>query len=84
MICLSWNIRCLGARLKRSALRKIIHSHDPMLIAIQETKLKEISPKLIRMVWNCNRIKRSYAPYVGNSGGFLTIWSQDFPPLAVP
>nr|CCA66235.1 hypothetical protein [Beta vulgaris subsp. vulgaris] len=75
---LSWNIRGLGARIKRSALRKMISIHNPLFITIQETKLGEIDPKLIRSIWNSNEVAWTFSPADGNAGGILTLWSKTF------
>lgn len=78
MIFLSWNIRGLGARVKRSALRKLINMHDPHFIAIQESKLEEVSSKLIRTVWKGCDIDWIFSPSVGNSGGIISLWSKSY------
>lgn len=78
MIVLSWNIRGLGARVKRSSLRKIIHIHDPSFIAIQESKLETCSSKLIRSFWRLDNIDWALCPSQGNSGGIISLWSKSF------
>lgn len=45
MLLISWNIRGLTSRPKRSSLRKIIVTHDPIFVFIQETKMLDIKKK---------------------------------------
>lgn len=78
MIVLSWNIRGLGARIKRSSLRKLISSKNPAFVFIQETKMENIEKKVIRTCWRADNLLWASSPSRGNSGGLLSIWSPDF------
>lgn len=76
MIYLSWNIRGLGAKVKRSALRKLITTNEPTFVAIQETKLEDIPSKLIRTIWKHIGIEWIFCPSIGSSGGIASLWSS--------
>ncbi|XP_010670101.2 uncharacterized protein LOC104887202 [Beta vulgaris subsp. vulgaris] len=78
MIVLSWNIRGLGASIKRSSLRKLIHTHDPDLTLIQESKLKSINPKTIKSLWKDDSFEWFSCPSQGSSGGLISIWKNSF------
>ena len=78
MIVLSWNVRGLNAKIKRSALRKIISHHNPHFIFVQETKLENFTPKYIKSIWNLDDIGWIHSPSDGNSGGLLTMWRNDY------
>lgn len=73
---LSWNIRGLTPRVKRSSLRKIISSHDPTFVFIQETKMEEINLRIIKTCWKSDDIEWIYSPSAGTSGGILSIWDK--------
>lgn len=76
MIVLSWNIRGLGARIKRSALRKLIASHQPRFVFIQESKKETINPKFIASIWKNSDVNWCASPSNGNSGGLLSMWDS--------
>ena len=78
MKIISWNIRGLNAKIKKSALKKIIARHDPHFIFIQETKVESFNPKIIKTIWNVENVGWLYTPSVGNSGGILSMWKEDF------
>ncbi|XP_021840553.1 uncharacterized protein [Spinacia oleracea] len=71
-------MRGLGARIKRSALRKLINAHEPIFIAIQETKLESFSDKIIQSFWKNKDIDWIASPSVGLSGGLISLWSKTF------
>lgn len=78
MIVLSWNIRGLGGKIKRSVVRKLISKHNPHFVCIQETKSENITQKLIGSIWNDPNTQWVASPSIGNSGGILSLWSTSF------
>ena len=54
MSLISWNIRGLGARPKRRALKNLINTHNPTFVFIQEIKLEELNQKTLQACWNIN------------------------------
>lgn len=78
MMMLSWNIRGLGAKIKRSAIRKLIYKHDPKVVCIQETKIESCSQKLVGSIWNDPIVSWAASPSTGSSGGIITQWNKDF------
>lgn len=78
MIGISWNIRGLNSRIKRSSLRKLIIQNDPHFVFIQETKMEVCNSKIIKSMWNAPNIEWLFSPSVGNSGGLITMWNGDF------
>ena len=78
MILISWNVRGLNARIKKSSLRKLISSHDPKFIFIQETKIETFNSKNINSIWKDSNVEWLFSPSNGNSGGLLTLWKKDF------
>lgn len=78
MTTISWNCRGLGAQIKRAQVRKLIHTHNPSFTFIQETKIENLNPKLIRSIWSGDDIRWCASPSIGNSGGFLSLWKNSF------
>ena len=78
MIGVSWNVRGLNARIKKSSLRKLIKSHAPHFVFIQETKMESFNPKIIKSLWNDANVEWLFSPSIGNSGGLLSMWKSDF------
>lgn len=78
MIVLSWNIRGLGARIKRSSIRKLINKHSPHLVFIQETKVEDVNARIINSIWKEANLQWVFSPSHGNSGGILALWNSEF------
>lgn len=76
MIILSWNIRGIGAKVKKSLLRNLIKSHDPIFVFIQESKLENCSQRIISSIWNNANIGWSSSPFAGLSGGIISLWNN--------
>lgn len=77
MVCLSWNIRGIGARIKRASLRKLILTHQPLFVFIQETMLESISIKTLKSIWGDDGIEYLLSPSIGNSGGLISVWNTN-------
>lgn len=78
MIIISWNLRGLNARIKKSQLRKLISRQDPKFVFIQETKIEHFSPLTIKTIWNADDIDWLFTPSTGNSGGLLSMWKPEY------
>lgn len=78
MNALSWNVKGLGARPKRSSLRKLIRTNYAQIVFVQETKCEEINPKLIKTIWNNPDVEWRCQPSTGNPGGILSMWNSKF------
>lgn len=76
MITISWNIRGLGTRIKRSALRKLILTHDPIFVFVQETKMEQVTEKITRSCSKSEDFNWIFSPSVGTSGGLLSMWNK--------
>lgn len=68
----------MNAKIKKSSLRKLIISHDPKFIFIQETKMEDFTPKLINTIWKDANVDWLFTPSIGNSGGLLSMWKKYF------
>ena len=78
MLAISWNIRGLNSKIKRSSLRKKIQTHNPAFVFIQETKSENFTEKSIISIWNEPGIQHIFSPSIGNSGGLLSLWNENF------
>ena len=78
MIILSWNIRGLGAKIKRSSIRNLINKHHPQVVFIQESKIENLTQKTINSIWKDSQIKWASSPSQGNSGGIVSLWDSSF------
>lgn len=68
----------MNAKIKKSSLRKLIVSHDPKFIFIQETKMEDFTPKLINTIWKDANVDWLFTSSIGNSGGLLSMWKKIF------
>lgn len=71
-------IRGIGARIKRRLLRKLLHSHEPWLTFIQESKLEMLPPKMARSMSIWDDTEFCMSPFVGNYGGLISLWRSSF------
>lgn len=78
MSIISWNVRGLCARPKRSSLRKLIAKNNPSFVFIQETKMVDINKKMMRTFWKENDLQWVCSPSIGNSGGITSIWISSY------
>ncbi|GMI67867.1 hypothetical protein HRI_000456000 [Hibiscus trionum] len=76
---LSWNLRGLGRKLKRAAVKKVIGRLKPGAIFIQESKKEIVDTVLISQI--CRRQSRYsfvFSPSAGASGGLISCWDDTF------
>lgn len=78
MIIISWNIRGLNSRIKKNALRRLISTHDPHFVFIQETKMDDFNPRFNRSLWKVRDRELLFSPSSGNSGGLLSLWRSNY------
>lgn len=54
MKVLSWNVRGLGDKGKRVAVKEVIHNSEADIVLIQESKLNFISDSIVKdVMWVC-------------------------------
>jgi exonuclease III len=69
MIIATFNIRGLGSRVKRRKIRELISVNNLDFLALQETKLLEVTDPLCYSLWGNADYDWVSLPAVGNSGG---------------
>ncbi|KAK8684060.1 hypothetical protein V6N13_040097 [Hibiscus sabdariffa] len=74
MRVLSWNVRGLGAVLKRRAILALLQKHEVEMAFFQETKLVEINVPLVKQVWWSDSFFFDFVPSIGLSGEILVVW----------
>jgi len=76
MIVSSFNVRGLGGSLKKNKIKELIRNHGVDFMAIQETKLENVSPALSYKLWGSQNCNWAFLPSEGNSGGILSLWNN--------
>jgi endonuclease/exonuclease/phosphatase family metal-dependent hydrolase len=71
MIVSSYNVRGLGGVLKRKRIRDMIRNNNIDFLALQETKLEEITDSLCYGLWGSHDCEWVYLPSELNS---VTLW----------
>jgi hypothetical protein len=51
MIICSFNVRGLGSRVKRNKVRELVRVNNVDFLAIQESKMEEITEVLVHSLW---------------------------------
>lgn len=76
MKLMSYNIRGLGKKIKRSELKNLIKDHRIDVCCIQETKIEKIESWMCRAIWGNNNFDWAYKESADLSGGMLIIWND--------
>lgn len=74
-IC-SFNVRGLGGVVKKNKIRSLVSKEKLDFIALQETKLEDVSGVLCKNLWVGDLFDFCFLPSLGNSGGILSIWNS--------
>ena len=74
MKVLSLNVRGLGGVLRRLMGKEMVRSQKAQIVILQESKLKEVSEKVVKEVWGRRQVDWVAAEAMGASGGLLTLW----------
>ncbi|GMJ13923.1 hypothetical protein HRI_005061500 [Hibiscus trionum] len=69
----TWNIRGLGLKEKRRAVKNLVSDKKPFLIHIQETKLSSLSKSTVRSL-GCSNLEMMEVPAIGSTGGLISAW----------
>ncbi|XP_028099600.1 uncharacterized protein LOC114299127 [Camellia sinensis] len=77
MKILSWNIRGLGRKEKRSRLKKLSNERNVDVALFQKTKKSEITEDEVRSVWVRGKMEFMVVDAVGSTRGLLCIWDLD-------
>ncbi|OMO98831.1 reverse transcriptase [Corchorus capsularis] len=75
---LSWNVRGLGRREKRRAVRSVVARNQADMVLLQESKLSEGDSNLIQSLRGKQNFQFRIAYAVGSAGGLISIWDESF------
>ena len=78
MKILSLNVRGLGMREKRCKVKNLVRKQNVDMLLLQETKLKETRPTLIKSIWGNAELEYVHVDADGSAGGIITVWRPDF------
>ena len=73
---LSWNVRELNDRDKRLQVRSLIKQWGADIICLQETKLEQVTRRIVRSLWDIHHVDWMFLGFVGASGGILLMWDR--------
>lgn len=73
---LSWNVRGLNSQSKWDHICNKISESSASIVCLQETKRDMFDPSYISKFCPCHLNKFAFVPFVGASGGILTIWND--------
>ena len=76
MIISTFNVRGLGGRVKKNKIRDLVRQSNIEFLAIQETKLVEVTPSLCFSIWGGEDCDWVFRASEGRSGGILSIWRK--------
>ncbi|XVE85484.1 hypothetical protein DITRI_Ditri17bG0094200 [Diplodiscus trichospermus] len=75
---LTWNVRGLGRREKRGAVRKLLEKGRFSLVMLQESKLNEVNVGKFRSLWGNRNFRTEVTRAMGSAGGLIVAWDKEF------
>ncbi|GMI95019.1 hypothetical protein HRI_003171200 [Hibiscus trionum] len=75
---ISWNIRGLGKKEKRCAVRRLLADKKPRILFLQETKMENFTPVILRNMGCRQNFEKAFSPSIGSAGGLISIWDPEF------
>lgn len=76
MKLLSINVRGMRKLYKRKWIKEIVGKEKVEFLAVQETKLSDISTQLVRTIWDSDDFSFATVNAKGKAGGLLWVWSN--------
>jgi exonuclease III len=76
MIISTFNVRGLGGRIKKNKIHDLVRKNNLNFLALQETKLVEVTPSLCFSIWGGEDCDWVFKALEGSSGGILSIWRK--------
>jgi exonuclease III len=73
---ITWNVRGLNDKSKRSSIRNFIRLESPDIICLQETKLSRVPETIYRQMFSRRYAKGICLPAQGTSGGIILTWKN--------
>ena len=76
MIISTFNVRGICGRVKKNKISDLGRQNNLDFLALQETKLMEVSPSLCYSIWGNEDCDWVFRASEGSSGGILSIWRK--------
>ncbi|XP_058111123.1 uncharacterized protein LOC131254135 [Magnolia sinica] len=76
MKIISWNVRGVGSKHKRSLIKSSISRKNPDVVCLQETKVSVFKDHLLTSLWKERAANYLTLDVVGSSGGILMAWNS--------
>ena len=73
---LSWNVRGMHDPDKRMVIKSMVRKHKPDLVCLQETKMKEMSDRVVKSVGIGRNLGWVSLDARGAAGGVLVMWDK--------
>jgi mannosylglycoprotein endo-beta-mannosidase len=77
---LIWNVRGLNSTGRQDAVRSLVESTKADIVCIQETKMENISRRVVLAALGSKFNQYVFVPSIGASGGILVAWKHDLGP----
>jgi mannosylglycoprotein endo-beta-mannosidase len=74
---LIWNVHGLNSTTRQDAVRSLVVSTKADIVCIQETKMENISRRVVFSALGSNLNQYVFVPSVGASGGILVVWKHN-------
>ncbi|GMI94970.1 hypothetical protein HRI_003166300 [Hibiscus trionum] len=75
---ISWNARGLGKMEKHRGVRDLVIRQKPKILLLQETKLPDFGPSLLRRLGCYGRFEYINSPSIGSAGGLISFWDPSY------
>ena len=76
MKLMTYNVRGLGGRVKRKALKQIVMKEKVEILCVQESKLEVVDQKICKEVWGDSEVEWRAVPATNRAGGIITLWGK--------
>ena len=76
MRILSFNIRGLGGKVKKKAVRELLSKEKIHMLCIQETKSDNLDFYMCKEIWGSDSCEFVVRHVINNAGGSVTIWEK--------
>ncbi|KAL8510739.1 hypothetical protein ACS0TY_017524 [Phlomoides rotata] len=77
MKVLSFNVRGLRKKMKRSEIRRMINLNDIDICCLQETKTEHMENKVGNELWPNKEFDWTWKEADGRAGGLISIWNKN-------
>lgn len=77
MRIISYNVRGLGGRRKKWAVKEMVAKEKAEFVCLQETKLESVDMRIASILWGDKSCGWVYSGSTGASGGLICLWDSE-------